>query len=107
MGSKQGGGESTLQDSEEKELREFNEKCAIDREELRLNLIAELDAFGVKFGLWSIREYAEHGDRMGAAAAALDLVKAALCGDEGWMKDRLNKMAWDMGYRLQEGRFED
>ena len=96
-----------MQNREEMELKKINQKCALDQEELRLNLIAEVDSFGVKFGLWSTREYAEHGDRMGAAAAALDLVKAALCGDESWMKDRLNKIAWDMTYRLQEGRFED
>jgi hypothetical protein len=96
-----------LQNSEEAELKRINQKCTIDREELRLNLIVELQSFGVKFGLWSTREYAEHSDRMGAAVAALDLVNAALRGDEGWMKDRLNKIAWDMRYRLQEGRFED
>ena len=107
VGSKQGGGGSTLQNSEEMELKKINQRWALVREEHRLNLIEELRSFEGKFGHWSAREYAEHGNQMLAAGNAIVFLGAVLREDETEMKARLSCIAFCMGYRLLEGRFED
>jgi hypothetical protein len=107
VGSKQGGGGSTLQNSEEMELKKINQKCAIDREEQRLNLIEELATFERKFGHWGTREYVKHGDRIRAASAAIGLIEAVLRDEEMTIKTRLDMIAFELGYRMKAGRFED
>jgi hypothetical protein len=89
------------------ELQKINQKYALDREEQRLNLIEELRTFLGKFGHWSSREYSTHKDRMLAALNAIVFLDAVLREDEEAIKHQLSAIAFHMGYRLKEGRFED
>jgi hypothetical protein len=54
-----------------------------------------------------MREQEQHGDRMRAVHAALGIIEAALQDDEERMKQKLDRMTFEMGYRIVEGRFED
>jgi hypothetical protein len=96
-----------LRDIQAEVLRQINEKHALNREEQRLNLIEELRSFEGKFGHWSSREYATHSDRMLAALNAIVFLGAVLREDEEAMKHQLSCIAFNMGYRLKEGRFDD
>ena len=99
VGSKQGGGECTLHNSEDfVELQKLNEKYAIDREEQRLNLIQELAAFQGKFGHWGTREYAEHRDMINAANHAMGLIDAVLRGNEASVISHVKNVAFAMNY---------
>lgn len=106
-GASRAGENRTLQNSEEMKLQKINKKHALDREEQRLNLIEELRTFEGKFGHWSTREYAVHSDRMLAALSAIVFLGAVLRDDEAEMKARLSHIAFNIGYRLKEGRFEE
>jgi hypothetical protein len=87
--------------------REEQNREAIEREEERLQLLEQIKSFDTSFGHWSMREYEQHGDRMRAVKAALGVIEAALQDDGERMKQKLDRMAFEMGYRIVEGRFED
>jgi hypothetical protein len=87
--------------------REEQNRETIEREEERLQLLEQIKAFDKGFGHWSMREHEQHGDRMRAVQAALEVVEAALQDDEERMRQKLDQMAFEMGYRIVEGRFED
>ena len=96
-----------MQNSEEVELKKINQHWALVREEQRLNLIEVLRTFEGKFGNWSSREYATHSDRMLSALNAIVFLGAVLREDEETIKHQLSCIAFNMRYRLKEGRFED
>ena len=87
--------------------REERSRAEIEREEERLQLLEQVKEFGRSFGHWSTREYAEHGDRMRAASHALGVIESVLQDDGERMKRQLESMAFEMGYRIEKGRFED
>jgi hypothetical protein len=92
---------------EEDEAREEQNRETIEREEERLRLLEQVKAFDKDFGHWSMREHEQHSDRMRAVTAALGVIEAALQDDEERMRQKLDRMAFEMGYRIEKGRFED
>lgn len=99
--------ESLQENGEGDAGREEQNRDAIEREEERLQLLEQVKDFHKNFGHWSTREYAEHGERMRAASHALGVIEAVLQDDAERMKSKLDSMAFEMGYRIVEGRFED
>jgi hypothetical protein len=87
--------------------REERDQQAVEREEERLQLLEQVREFEKNFGHWSMGEYAKQGGRMRAASAALGIIEAILQDDEQKMKGKLDRAAFELGYRLQEGQFED
>ena len=87
--------------------REERSRAEIEREEERLKLLEQVKDFRRDFGHWSTGEYADHGDRMRAAGHAFGVIEAVLQDDGERMKRQLDSMAFEMGYRVVEGRFED
>ena len=100
----EGGGE---EDEAREEQNEEQNRETIEREEERLKLLEQIKAFDKDFGHWSMREHEQHGDRMRAVTAALGVIESALQDDEERMMQKLDRMAFEMGYRIEKGRFED
>src|SRR5919202_470794 len=85
--------------------REEQNRDTLEREEERLKLLEQVKAFDKDFGHWAMREHEQHGDRMRAVTAALGVIEAALQDDGERMKQKLDRIAYEMGYRIVEGQF--
>ena len=96
-----------MQTNEEVELQKINQQAALDREEQRLNLLEEIHRLAGKFGHWGTREYAEHGDLIRAGAEAFQLLDAAVRHNKSKMKESVNSIVWELGYRIEMKRFKD
>jgi hypothetical protein len=107
VGSKQGGGGSTLQSNEDAELKKLTHQCVIDREEERLNLLERIYAFESSFSRWGTREWNRHGDRIRAGMEAGAIIEAVLQDDKQAMIKHLDQLAFELGYRIKAGRFDD
>lgn len=89
---------------DERKLRESvqREREFVEREEERLELLEKVEMLKREFGHWGMGEYKEKGNQVSAANAALEMVLAVLRGDEEALKGKVDRAAFELGYRLEE-----
>jgi hypothetical protein len=90
----------------EEERQERNRE-AIEREEERLELLTQINDFRRDFGHWELGEGEARRSELRAVEAALDMVAAVLRGEGEVLKSKLGTAAMQLGYRVEEGAFED
>jgi hypothetical protein len=89
------------------ELKRLTHKYAVDGEEERLYLLEQIGEFGRNFGHWGIAQYPQHSDRVLAVERAMRVIEAVLQDDEEQMILALDALAFQLGYRIKKGRFDD
>jgi hypothetical protein len=107
VGSKQGGGGSTLENSDDALYAVAVAECVISREQVRLRLLELTQEFRSIFGHWSYAEIPKHEGRVAAVERAMRVIDAVLEDDEEQMILGLDALAFNLGYRIKEGRFDD
>ena len=101
------GEESTLENSDDALYAVAVAECVISREQVRLRLLELIREFRCIFGEWSYAEIPKHEGRVEAVERAMRMIIAVLKDDEEQMILALDALAFNLGYRIKEGRFDD
>jgi hypothetical protein len=106
-GASRAGEDRTLENSEDALFTLASAECVIDREQVRLHLLELIRKFRCNFGHWSYAEYPKHNGRVEAVERAMRVIEAILQDDAEQMILALDALAFHLGYRIKEGRFDD
>ncbi len=111
MGSKQGGGGSTLENEQNEcdaaEAKRHLQEYSIDCEEDRLQQLEQIVEFKRNFGRRQVRGKLQNRDRILAGGRAIRLIEAILQDDEEQIILALDSLAFHLGYRIKKGMFDD
>jgi hypothetical protein len=82
-------------------------ECVIEREQQRSQLLDRIGEFRCNFGHWSYAERSKHDGRVEAVERAIRVIEAVLEDDKEQMILALDALAFHLGYRIKQGRFDD
>jgi hypothetical protein len=106
-GASRAGEDRTLENSDDALYAVAIAECVISREQVRLRLLELIREFRSIFGHWSYAEIPKHEGRVAAVERAMRVMDAVLEDDEEQMILGLDALAFHLGYRIKEGRFDD